>query len=183
MDKTISLILEVTPRDYANAADALDKRHFLLKYNFTVLPAAVFLVFVVIIYLMADAQQINVSGLILFSLIPALMLWVALLVLNHFSSQLVSRRMKKVISSSPLIQGTLRVNFTDQGIEFLRELTESKLNWRVFTKAVESEREFLLYWGDNQEPFFIPKRAFNSAEDLNFVRCLMRAKLAAKAEF
>jgi hypothetical protein len=182
MDKTISLNLEITPKDYANAADSLQKRHFLVKYNFAILPAAVFLLFAIIIYLMADAQ-INILGLILFSLIPALILWVALLVLNEFSPRLISRKMKKIINSAPLIQGNLRVNFTDEGIEFLRELTESKMNWLVFTKAIESEREFLLYWGANQEPFFIPKRAFASAEDLNFVRCLMRAKLAEKAEF
>ena len=182
MDKTISLNLEVIPKDYVNAIESVRKRSLLHKYNFIILPLVVFFAVVIIICLMAD-RNINILGLILFSLIPALMLWVGLLVLNLSSSHLFLRKVTKIINSSPFLQGKLQVNFTNEGIEFLRESNSAQLDWLIFTKAIESEREFLLYAGNHDLPFFIPKRAFASNEDLNFVRSLIQAKLAEKANF
>jgi hypothetical protein len=129
-----------------------------------------------------NIREINILGLLLVSAIPALLLWVAMLVLNSFSPSLLSRRVKKMIKSSPFMQGELQMNFTDEGIEFLRELASSKINWKAFTKVIESEREFLLYSTAKEPPIFIPKRAFASNEDLNFVRYLVRTKLGDKTE-
>ncbi len=183
MDKTISLNLEITPQDYVNATGFLKSRSFLSKYSFIIFPLIVFFSFVLIICWMSNnIREINVLGLLLVSAIPALLLWVAILVLNSFSPFLHSRRVKKIINSSPFMQGEVQMNFTDEGIEFLRELVSSKINWRAFTKAIESDRQFLLYYSDKESPIFIPKRAFVSNEEINFVRCLVRAKLGDKAE-
>jgi hypothetical protein len=182
MDKTISLSLELNPKDFADASKSLDEQFFRTRHITVIAPLAVFFIFVFTICLTADSE-INIVGVILFSLIPALILWVALLSLYHFSSLIAFRKMKRSTNSSPAAHDNLQINFSDEGIEFVRVLFSAKWNWLVFTKAIETEKEILLYMDDAQKPFFIPKRAFVSDEDLNFVKCLMRTKLVEKAQF
>lgn len=184
MNKTLSLNLEITPQDYENAAEFLKKRSFTRQYGFIVYPLITYVFFILLIFWMSnDISRMNIPATFLVSAIPALIMWVGILLIDVISPLPRTHSVKTLINYSPYMQGTTQMNFTDEGIEFLKELASTKMKWRAFSKVIESKSELFLYTSEKSCPIFIPKRAFNSNEDMNFIKYLITMRLADKSAF
>ena len=71
---------------------------------------------------------------------------------------------------------TCQVN--DQGVTLKNQFTETKYNWDIFKRAVETESHYLLYYSMNRRMIqILPKRAFESSEQEAAFRELLTRKI------
>lgn len=89
---------------------------------------------------------------------------------------------RKQYESSPVMQNEMEYTITDEYIESSNPLSGGRIAWDGIIKAIESDTEFLLY-PSSKFSNFIPKRAFESAEQLERFRSLVKEKLGDKAKF
>ena len=81
-------------------------------------------------------------------------------------------------TKQPSAQGPRTMTLDDSGVHLRWETGESKLEWRVFMRWVESKDQFLLY--SSPKCFnMLPKRAL-TPEQLAEFRVLLKAKIACK---
>jgi hypothetical protein len=84
---------------------------------------------------------------------------------------------KKASKQSQLLHSTT-FGLDDENIYVATQLTESKLNWSVFNKVVETDLYYLFIYAVNKNMFqFLPKRAFASQTQEESVRLLIEQKL------
>jgi hypothetical protein len=64
----------------------------------------------------------------------------------------------------PLIRGTQRYTFGEEGVRFMTPVSDATVDWSFFTRAVEYNRFYLLFAG-RRGSTPIPKRAFDGPTD------------------
>lgn len=74
-----------------------------------------------------------------------------------------------------------RIIFSEQGINVFVPDRASRLNWEVYQKIIETKKDFMLL-GQAGSSLPIPKRFFESREQIRNFRILVREKLGEKAE-
>jgi hypothetical protein len=93
--------------------------------------------------------------------------------------------MKRVITkqyeSSPILQNEMEYTITDEYIESSNPLSGGRIAWDGVVKAIESDTEFLLY-SSSKFSNFLPTRAFDSTEQIDMFRALVKEKLGEKAK-
>ena len=70
-----------------------------------------------------------------------------------------------------------QLTFSRDGIRFQTTSIDSKLAWSLYTRATEVRDFYLLYWGRRQFTV-VPKRAFESAADMQAFEALLVAHVA-----
>ena len=91
------------------------------------------------------------------------------------------RAITKQYKSSPIMQNEMEYTITDEFIESSNPLSGGRIAWDGIIKAVESDTEFLLY-ASSKFSNFLPKRIFDSAEQMETFRSLVKEKLGEKAK-
>jgi YcxB-like protein len=81
--------------------------------------------------------------------------------------------------TTPPLKGIIQYQFDDSGIRIETEMSKSEAKWSALTKWKESKRSFVLY-AQSSIGHVIPKRFFSSNGDIDGVRELLRANVAAK---
>jgi hypothetical protein len=76
----------------------------------------------------------------------------------------------------PSLRETMNLEFTQEWMNLKGESFESKLRWKIFVKFLETKNLFLLY---HSKIVFnmIPKRAFNSDEEIQQFREMLSTKI------
>lgn len=67
------------------------------------------------------------------------------------------------------------IDFSDNGVTFIRDSDNSPFNWAVYTRAVENRFAYILYFGRNDFTI-IPKRLFTDREEETNFRKLLAEK-------
>lgn len=75
-----------------------------------------------------------------------------------------------------LNRGEYSLDFTEEDIHFKAANIDSRLNWSMYTHALSGQEHYLLYYGKNQYTI-IPRRVFESADQLNDFDHLLRQKI------
>jgi YcxB-like protein len=70
-----------------------------------------------------------------------------------------------------------QLTFSDKGIRFETTSIDSSLAWGLYTRVTEVRGFYLLYWG-RREFTVIPKRAFETAADMQAFEALLVAHVA-----
>jgi YcxB-like protein len=81
------------------------------------------------------------------------------------------------LARSEKLREPYRLTFSDQGIRFETTSIESNLAWSLYTRVTEVRDFYLLYWG-RREFTVIPKRAFETAADMQAFDALLVAHVA-----
>lgn len=184
MNEKLLLQIDYSADDYIRASVFMRNQTLLHRYNFLFTFTIIFFAIATFTFLLAnDKTSINYAGLVAIAFFPALFLGVTVVLLDKyvfpfFGKQTIKRQMKSSLS----FNNENEICFSDEGIEISNELSSSKLKWEAFLKAFESDSDFIFYTS-NKTSIFIPKTAFLSDADTNFLRCLSRAKLSDKAQF
>ena len=184
MNEKIFLRIKFTVDDYVRVLIFMRNQLFINKYLFFIFPPVVFLTLVIILYLSAsDKSTVNWLEMFFAGFVPAIFVTMIVYLLNKFSSPLTLKRaIKKQYESSPAMQEERSVVISNEGIESSGKLASGTIKWEAIIKGVESETDFIFYT-TSKFSNFIPKNAFVSEDDVNFLRCLSRAKLGDKAKF
>jgi hypothetical protein len=85
------------------------------------------------------------------------------------------------LRSSPSAQSVQVFNFAEDGIRMTGALHNLEIKWDAIVKALESRHDFFLYFAKNSA-YFLPKRAFESAEHQSELRGLLKRKLGESAK-
>ena len=91
---------------------------------------------------------------------------------NLFQGYFITRAWR----SQPSLREAMNLNITQEGLDCKAETYESKVQWQIFVKFLETKNVFMLY---QAEALFniIPKRAFNSDEEIEEFREILSAKI------
>jgi hypothetical protein len=81
------------------------------------------------------------------------------------------------LARSEKLREPYRLTFSDQGIRFETTSIESNLAWSLYARVIEVHDFYLLYWG-RREFTVIPKRAFETAADMQAFDALLVAHVA-----
>lgn len=82
------------------------------------------------------------------------------------------------VSKQPQLSQPITYEIGDEKIHITSSLSESILDWRLFSKVFETEQHYLLVYVTNKNMFqFLAKRAFESKIQENEVRSLIEQKL------
>lgn len=182
MEDPISISLTYTIDDPLRVAKFIQNQGFIYKYDVHLSVALVFLGFVGLILLMTDdVSRINILGTIVFSAIPAATVGVAVYMLHGpIGSWLAKRRVAKYFDSSPIVNQERTVEFSNEGIRTTGNFSSSFVRWDGIVRATETETDFIFFIGNEKFGSYIPKRAFNSPNDLTLVQNLIRRSLPEK---
>lgn len=107
------------------------------------------------------------------------LLWAALL-LTVIASNIFYLTPKRLFRGEPKFRDEYTLEFSDEGIHATTINADSKLNWRLYTKAVEHKNLYLLIYGTYMMTV-VPKRAFISAEQEMEFRGLLSRNLGFKS--
>lgn len=184
MNQELTVRAKYSTEDYVKALTYMQSRRFMYKYGSIVVFAIVFTAIVLLILLMAnDKSGINFFAMMFFALLPALFVGGADYLVKKIVSPLILKRtISKQLKSSPALQEEQNIMISNEGIKYSNNLTSSAIKWEAVIEALESEADFLFYTS-SRFAHFIPKNAFVSEIDVDYVRCLARAKLGDKAAF
>jgi hypothetical protein len=78
----------------------------------------------------------------------------------------------------PMLRDEYQLAFSEDGILFRTVQIDSQLQWSLYTRIVESDRFFLLYFGKRSFTI-IPKRAFPSVEQADRFREMLKRRATA----
>ena len=92
--------------------------------------------------------------------------------LNLYQRYFVSRTWK----SYQALKEAMNVDITQEGLNIKGESFECTSKWKIYTKFMETPKLFMLYQSKNLFNL-IPKRAFNSDEEIEEFRELLRTKI------
>jgi hypothetical protein len=70
-----------------------------------------------------------------------------------------------MVAGSPKLHDEYRLTFSDDGILFRTVSVDSRLDWKLYTRAIVVQDFYLLYYG-RRAFTVIPKRAFQNAGDM-----------------
>ena len=184
MNHSLTISLDLSADDYIRVLRRRHLESFFVKYGAPLTFVTLFLgILGFILFLSLDAQQVNVFSAVLVAFLPSAVGAGAVYATDRFISiPLLSRSVRKQIASNPTVYETATVTFDNEGITTVTSLTSGSVKWDGFIRAVENETDFLFYT-TSKFSHFVPKETFLSETDIDFVRCLARAKLAEKAEF
>lgn len=170
-----SLNIDYTDDDVLRAAKYLQDRSVLFRYSWLFIPACLaFIIFIVIRSMSYSTDQINYASVALISVVPAVVLCIAILLSKRLIDPwFINRRIKKIRANAPGFSETVRYNFTQEYVESSTSFGSSKSTWKSFTHVTESEHS-ILFWAGQILVFFIPKRAMSNANTDEQLRRLVR---------
>jgi hypothetical protein len=138
-----------------------------------------FLAFVSIILVLIVALSIFKVGLRGLShlwgyIVPVLILSLLIFLAPSLSGWAMARK----VSKQPQLSQPVTYEIGDEKIRIMSSLSESILDWRLFSKVFETEEHYLLVYVTNKNMFqFLAKRTFESKIQENEVRSLIEQKL------
>ena len=87
------------------------------------------------------------------------------------------RRAGKRVEKDEVLGGTQVYTFTEENITITTPIETTTSEWGIFTKYLENEDYFLLFLTYRKNMFYIlPKRSFDSEENINTFRDLLKEK-------
>jgi len=88
---------------------------------------------------------------------------------------------KRNMKSNRALQEKIRYSFTENGIDAVAQSSSGHNSWSNIREAYETKNNFLLFISNNQM-YTIPKRAFESVDQMNSFKQLLIAKLQSHAK-
>ena len=182
MAHTISVNVTCTPGDSLRVAKFLKNQEFLYRNDVLLTSGFVFVVFIVVIVLMADDfSALRIIGAMVFSVVPASVVGIAVFILHKVVNPWLMRRaIAKHFDLSPSACDESLVIFSDDGISVESSLSSSFAKWTALAKVVETDSDVLFYYGPKVS-WFVPKSHFATYDDLVSVRQLIQRSLNEKA--
>ena len=158
----VSISFTYTEEEYIRAVRMFYERAYHTRFNFLLGS------FVALLGALGVAAGFQV-------LFPAVCLAVgsALLALHGFAYFVTPRRHYE---SNPKLRERYELDFHDEGILFRSKGVESRLEWGLYSKVLETAEFYLLMYGKDMFTV-IPKRAFRDQLHENVFRELLRRKL------
>jgi hypothetical protein len=158
------------PQDYSDAIKIfLSNRHVM---------ASIFRGFIgVLIFIMIGGLLLNI-GRSDFQNVAYYLPVLILIMLFFFLPAMSGFSTAKRVSKQPQLLQNSTYEFDEEIIQIINELSESKMHWGVFDKALESDGYYYLIYVTNKNMFqFIPKRIFESTAQESDFRQLVEQKL------
>ena len=182
MEQPISVRFSYTPDDSLRVAKFIKNQSFIYRNDVWLTSGIVFVGFIVLIVLMADdVSAIRIIGATVFSALPATAVGIAVFVLHRvLNPWLMRRTITKAFDSAPTAGIETQMTFSGDGIKAESELASSHIKWPSFVKVFETNSDILFYSG-NSVSFFLPKSAFESIDDLDTLKLLLRHSLNENA--
>jgi hypothetical protein len=162
MDSIIHLTFQYSEQDYVRAMRAHYASRLRLKLDAAVAVAAALLG--IYLWRSPDSRWRGI-GLVCLSAVLVLMLVVAFGVIPKF-----------VFHREPKFRDEYSLTFSPEGIHFRTAHINSQLEWSLYTRALVDAHSFVLYYGTNLFTV-IPKRAFDTAEQLAAFERLIKGKI------
>ncbi|HYY59164.1 MAG TPA: YcxB family protein [Pyrinomonadaceae bacterium] len=162
MDETVRLHFKYTEKEWVAATRLylIGQPMLLLRFGAAFLLLALAFTFF---------AAINEAAMSLFLLSTGMVLFVFVLALF-----LVFPRQR--FRSDPKYRDEYSLEFTEDGIHFVTEQVDSRLNWSLYNRVLENESFYVLVYGKGMISV-IPKRAFTAAAQEKAFRSLLRRKL------
>ncbi len=163
-------------------AKFVQNQSFIYRHDVLLTTGIVFVAFALLIVLMAnDLPQINILGVLLFSVIPAIIVGgVVFLMHGPIGSWLVKRRMTRFFKASPIMNEERLIEFSSEGIKSEGDLSSSFLKWGGVTRVIESDTDLMFYTGKEKFGWYVPKSAFESNDELDSVKSLLYQRVNGK---
>ncbi|MBW4644831.1 MAG: YcxB family protein [Goleter apudmare HA4340-LM2] len=120
--------------------------------------------------------SITINEMLLSVIVPNLLFFAFLYLGVRISQKFMINRAWK---NQPGVKTAINVETTEEGLQIKTDLSESKLNWSLYTHWQETPNLFMLYQSLNIFNLF-PKRAFSSEAEMNEFRELLKIKLLQK---
>jgi hypothetical protein len=183
MDQPISLKIKYTIDDPIRVARFVKNQSFIYRHDAILTTVLVFLFFAFLVFALSNSlSEINVLGLIVFSIIPAIVVGVTVYLMHGpVGLWLAKRRVTKYFESSPMVNDEKTIEFSSDGIKSTGNLSSSFMKWEAITRAIESETDLMFYTGNEKFGWYIPKNAFDSDKDIISVKTLLRQNLSENA--
>ena len=112
------------------------------------------------------------------------MLWLIVVVAPLFAAFAVfiwqPYRMKRQAEKEEQLRSEMIWEVDDTQVVITTSLAAAKMDWQVFRQVIETKTDFLLCMAASKHMVrFVPKRAFESPEQEEAFRALVRSKLPA----
>jgi hypothetical protein len=134
-------------------------------------------IFVIELLAMGTVYFLSSTGNIDRALLINIFIWLPLLVaVMAFLVFFRSYRMKR---KSPALQGIIRYEFDDSGIKLAGDYSSTEIRWPAVIKW-RANKSTLLMYATPHLANIIPKRFFNSVEDVTAVQNLFRTHVSTK---
>lgn len=176
----IKVVCEYTADDYVRSTKYLRNRKWWVKY-FLAFPLILMGIMIFSVYVSNQAKFAAKPQNIILLFLPFVVIGGVMLLRLKGGDFFMKRQFEKQIRSSPTLQEAKTMIFTENGVNGYQSLATGEASWDAFVSAEESEKDFYLFTS-NKAASFIPKRGFQSKDDENELRELIREKLGDKAK-
>ena len=183
MLEAVTLNLQLKTDDYVRVLRFMQSQKLIVRYGPLIAFGVLFLVIFGFIFLLSEDRLVSIPASLLVSFFPAAIAAGSVYLVDRYVSlPFLKFSIRRQLKSNPLFDKEILVTFDDEGISSETSQSSTSIKWDGFIRAVETQTDFLFYTS-NKFSNFVPKDAFVSPSDLNFVGCLARSKLGDKAEF
>jgi hypothetical protein len=191
MNDSLEIKLSYTTEDFARVFPDIQQHVLKRKYWIYILPIGTFLGIILLIYSMSNnTDTLNYPAMIIFASIPALIMLAVVWILDKTSGWIrevdkitpwaMNREALKLIKKNPQFSEETIITVSNKGINYSGASFSENLDWKIFTKSIESDSDIFLFTLTN-DVRFIPKRALESEEQKNLLDNLIKRNLGGKA--
>jgi hypothetical protein len=192
MNDSLEIKINYTAEDFARTLPFIQHHVFKRKYWIYILPIGMFLGIIWLGNSMSyKTDTPNYPAMIIFALIPALIMFVVVWILDKKSRWIskvdkispwaMNREASKLLKKNPHLSEETTITVSNKGIKYSRASSSENLDWIIFTKSIESDSDIFLFTLTN-DVRFIAKRALESQEQKNLLYNLIKRNLGGKAD-
>lgn len=184
MTEKIEAEITYTIDEYARALLFIQRRQFLVRYYFVLIPIMILLVSYFVFTLMGDSPHLMSAATFIFYAITtgifALGCGIFIFTTRNSPNFFLKANLRRQFDSSPALQAPKIVTFDDEGMAGASDLGGGITKWEAFTEAAETEALFL-FFTSNKFAHFVPKRAF-TLQQQEQIRNLTKMKMGDKSK-
>lgn len=160
-------------KDYKDFNIHHSRKHF---YGAAILYFVLFII-TMLFKIFSSGMDAQLLKKILIVVVPTGILLASLILLTFYF--LIAFHSKKVFKSQRRLQEEQNYIINDDGISLINKSSNNNIGWENIFKVTESKNSIFIYLG-NVNSMIIPKRAFNSNDDITILKDIIKRNLSAE---
>ncbi|HMT06919.1 MAG TPA: YcxB family protein [Pyrinomonadaceae bacterium] len=159
MIESVTVNLSYSADDYARATLFIARRKWWVRYLLLLVVAAVWTLFgLAYLFSTGSFRETLSTNLLVLVIASTMILLGGLFTREKTSNRSLRRRFQKQIDSSPLMQETQTLTFSNNGISSTQVLGTGDITWNAVIEVIETKWDYFFFTA-KESAIFIPKHA------------------------
>jgi len=181
MIESVTVNLLYSADDYARATLFIARRKWWVRHLLLLIVAAIWALFgLAFLFSTANFRGALTTNLLVLVIASTIILLGGLFTREKTSNRSLRRRFQKQIDSSPLMQETQSLTFSNNGISSTQVLGTGDITWNAVIEVIETKLDYYFFTA-KESAIFIPKYALSDARQEVQLRSIIRERFGVEA--